>query len=115
MRILANEVTCFIRDGLKAKLEKDFGEHPFRIFREHDLHACCYFHLRQFLQRDQKWRILNEPLLRALKEDGRSALPDMMLFRKDKPIFLIEFKFKQQRSGVGRNDLHKIEQAVAHG
>ncbi|SRR6266404_53161 len=120
MRILPNEVTSFIRgrsrkDGLRARLEKDFGEHPFRIFREGDLHACCYFHLRQFLEGDQRWRILNQPLLRALKEDGRSALPDMMLFRKEKPVFLIEFKFRRLRSGVGRNDLHKMKQAVDGG
>lgn len=113
MEIRPNEVTSFINHELRAKLTKDFCGRPFRIFREGDLHACCYFHLRRFLRIDRNWRILNQPLLRGLKVGGRSALPDMVLLRNERSVFLIELKFRRRTTGVQSKDQQILKQAVS--
>lgn len=113
MAILPNDVTSIIRNDLRAKLEKDFCGRPFRIFREGDLPACCYFHLRRFLRSDRNWRILTQPLLRGLKTRGRSALPDMLLLRSEKPVFLIELKFRRRTTGAQSKDQQTLKRAVS--
>lgn len=107
-----NDVTAFIRLKLKSKLEKDFSGRVFRIFRERDLHACSYFHLRRFFSNNSNWEILNEPLLRGLKGRSRGAHPDMALLRNGKLVFLLEFKFRRRYSGVQRKDQRILRKAV---
>ncbi len=117
-KLMANDVTRFIKtkqpDGLRARLSKDFSGPPFRIFRERDLHACCYFHLRRFLQSDRSWEILNEPFLQGLKRHGKGAQPDLVLFRKNKPVFIVELKFRMKHTGIQRKDQHVLRNAVKH-
>ena len=103
--IKPNKVTRFIRKELRKKISSDFNGNPFRIFRERDLHACCYYHLRQFLWKDKDWEILNEPFLRDLK--GKGAQLDIALIRKDKLCFMIELKFRRKLSGIQKKD-HKV-------
>ena len=110
--ISANEVTSVIRRKLKKAIAKDFSGRPFRIFRERDLHACCYFHLRRFLRSDRAWEILNEPLLRGLKGKGRSARPDIVLFHNGKPVFLIELKFRRNSKGASSKDRRVLRNSV---
>lgn len=107
-----NEVVQFIRTKLKTELQKDFSDFPFRIFREKDLHTCAYYHLRHFLKDDSSWEILNEPLLRNLKGRGRSALPDIVLFHKEKPEILIELKFKKKTFGIQKKDQKVLKKSV---
>ncbi len=113
MKILTqNEVGSFIKKVLKAKLEKDFWGHPFRIFREEDLHTCAYYHLRRYLKADRNWEILNEPLLRDLKDSGKSAQPDLVLFHREKPKLIIELKFKRTLFGIQKKDKKVLEKSV---
>jgi|GEM_PF-3862145 len=107
-----NEVGKFIKTDLRSKLQEDFCGFPFRIFREEDLHTCTYYHLRRFLKADRDWEILNEPLLRDLKEKGRSAHPDIVLFHKGKSKIIIELKFKKYISGIQEKDARTLEKAV---
>src|SRR5271157_1188497 len=95
-----NQVVKFIRKTLIPKLKNDFCGSLFRIFREEDLHTCTYFHLRNYLDVDNNWEILNEPLFRNLKKKGKSAQPDIVLFHKNKPKIIIELKFKKYIFGI---------------
>ena len=107
-------VSAFISKRLKRKLKRDFCGRPFRIFRERDLHACTYYHLRTFLKGDKNWAILNEPLLRGLKGRDKSALPDIELLHNGELVYLIELKFPRRRTGVQRKDQRVLAKAVKH-
>jgi hypothetical protein len=109
------EVQSFIRHRLKSKLFNDFTRIPFRIFRERDLHACCYHHLRRFLDGDHTWEILNEPYLKNLKGRGKSAMPDMVLLRHGKPRLLLEFKFRRRGGGLRTKEQRVMRKAVKKG
>jgi len=111
-RLLPNDVNAFIRGQLQDRLTKDFIGRPFRIFRERDLHTCSYFHLRRFLRADKRWEIVNEPFLRNLKGSGKSAQPDIVLFRKGKPVFIIELKFRRKNTSVRRKDKRVFRKAL---
>jgi hypothetical protein len=113
VRVLTpNAVAAFVRRKLRSKLEEDFSGRVFRIFRERDLHACSYFHLRRFFGNNSNWEILNEPLLRGLKGRNRGAHPDMALLRNGRLNFLLEFKFRRRYSGVQRKDQRVLRMAV---
>lgn len=111
----------FISGELRKKLTKDFDGQPFRIFREHDLHACCYYHLRKFFSSDHRWTILNEPNLRNLKGRGINARPDIvLLFAKKKgdelePTILFELKFRRRHGGSGKKDTKVLRRATRPG
>lgn len=106
------EVNRFIGEDLIDKLKVDLNGSQFRIFRERDLHCCCYFHLRHYLNKDEDWRILNEPYLRGLNRKGRGAQPDIILFYQDKPTILIELKFRRRLSGMKQKDENILSDAV---
>ncbi len=110
--MLPNTVSKFIRKSLVRSLEQDFCEKPFRIFRERDLHACCYFHLRLFLKKDRDWEIINEPFLYNLKGKGKSAQPDIVLLRNGKLQYLIELKFRKNKLGAKKKDKKVLRNAV---
>lgn len=110
--ITANDVGNFVKTELRKRIESDFCDTPYRIFREADLQSCCYFHLRDFLERDPHWTILNQPYLKALMKGGRGARPDLVLFKKKKPVILIELKFRRRLSGVRSKDQQVLRRAV---
>jgi hypothetical protein len=110
-----NEITRFIKTDLAEKLDSDFQGPPFRIFRERDLHACCYFHLRRFIGRDPWWEICNEPYLKGLKGRDRGAQPDVVLFYRSKAVALIELKFRRRGIGIQRKDQRVLRRAVKKG
>ncbi len=107
-----NAVNAFIRRELKDRLQNDFSGRVFRIFRERDLHACTYFHLRRFFGKNSDWEILNEPLLRGLKGRKRGAHPDIALLRNGKLVYLLELKFRRTRYGIQRKDQRTLKRAV---
>ena len=109
-----NDVGRFIKNEFTAKVEADFCKPPFRIFRERDLQSCCYFHLRRFLRQDQEWSVLNEPYLRNIKGRGKGGHPDLVLFRRDRPVILIELKFRRRLSGVLPRDQLVLRRAVTN-
>lgn len=111
-RIIARDVGNFIKRELAEKLQKDFCEPPFRIFRERDLHSCCYFHLRSSLENDHDWAVYNEPHMRDLKAPGKGARPDIVLFRKGKPVYIIELKFSFRLSGARGKDQTVLTRSV---
>ena len=113
--IKLSEVQSFIRNGLKDRLQHDFTRTPFRIFRERDLQACVYVHLRKFLAGDHTWEILNEPYLKDLKGRGKSAKPDMVLLRRNKTRLLLEFKCLGRYSGLRRREQRVMGRAVKSG
>ncbi|HOJ19704.1 MAG TPA: hypothetical protein PLT92_14165 [Ignavibacteriaceae bacterium] len=110
--IKPNKVSRFIRKELREKIFSDFNNYPFRIFRERDLHASCYYHLRQFLFGDLSWEILNEPFLRDLKCKGKGAQPDIALIRRGKLYFIIELKFRRKLSGIQNKDHMVLNNSV---
>ena len=103
-KITPQKLGRFITHELHDNLTSDFCSPPFRIFRERDLQACCYYHLRTFLTRDSAWEICTEPCLRGLKGCGRAAHPDVALLHNGKLKALIELKFRRNRTGVGKKD-----------
>jgi hypothetical protein len=115
MSKMPNDMTRFIKTELVEKLDRDFQGLPFRIFRERDLHACCYFHLRRFVGGDPAWEVCNEPHLKGLKGRGRGAQPDVVLFHRRKPVALIELKFRRRGSGIQRKDQRVLRRAVKKG
>lgn len=112
MSITPNNVTRFIKHGLVEKLDRDFQGGRFRIFREPDLHACCYYHLRRLLERHPDWEICNEPHYRELKGRGRPAQHDVVLFYRGRAVALIELKFRVHGQGLRKKDLRVLLRAV---
>lgn len=108
------EMVKFIKNGLISKLTKDYSRKPFRIFREEDLHACTYFHLRKHIAHDGTWEILNEPQLKGLKRRNRSRHPDMLLLKDGISKFIIELKFNVHLEGIQKKDQQVLKRAV-HG
>ena len=82
------------------------------IWGKPNLHASCYYHLRQFLWEDNGWEILNEPFLRDLKSKGKGAQPDIALIRRGKLCFIIELKFRRKLSGIQNKDHIVLNNAV---
>ena len=100
-----NDWTNFIKNKLPAKLRRDLVSQ--RMFRESDLQSCCYFHLRKFGYGDKKWKILNEPWIADLK-----GKPDLLICKDQRPVFMLELKFRKAKSGAGRRDEVKLKEAV---
>ncbi len=113
--ITPQDLGRFIMRDLRNKLTLDFCGPPFRIFRERDLQACCYFHLRTFLTPDPTWEICAEPCLRALKRASRAAHPDVALLQNGHLKALIELKFRRSRRGLTKKDQHVLKRAVRKG
>jgi hypothetical protein len=101
-----NDWTNFIKKKLPDKLRRDLVSQ--RMFKESDLHSCCYFHLRKFGYGDKKWKILNEPYIADLKGN-----PDLLIYEGERPKIMLELKFwTPGKSGAGRRDEEKLKHAV---
>ena len=98
-RVTLQQVGHFIRHELKQRLRKDLRE--LRIVKEADIECASYFHLRRFLRRDDRWRVLAR---KHARRTGRYI--DMLIFRKGIPRMAIEFKWwRYQISGKDRRSL----------
>jgi len=100
-----NDWTNFIKGELKEKLKLDLL--AMKMFRESDLQACCYYHLRQFANGRGSWRILNETWIKGL---GRR--PDLLICKSTKPVLIIELKYRRRYEGPSSKDAEVLTTAV---
>lgn len=107
-----NELVKIIKTDLVSKITKDLSKVPFRIFREEDLHACTYYHLRKHIEKDPTWEILNEPQLKGLKRRNRSRHPDLLLMKDGISKFIIELKFNYHLEGIQKKDQQVLKKSV---
>lgn len=99
------DVFAWIREDLPKKVRRDvIGPHS-KIFREADLQACVYFHLRKFLSRDRTWTILNCPQFADFEQ---RYFPDIVLSQQHKRRIVIELKFRHRQSGMSTHDQKKL-------
>lgn len=92
----------FIKNKLRDKLRDDLLN--IKIIKESDLQCCIYYHLRNFLQQDTRWKISTRIFV-----PHTGKFPDIILFKKDIPKIGIELKWNKKSLGKkDRKSLHKL-------
>ncbi len=107
-KIGLRKLNGFIDKDLKKKIQSDLQNHL--IFRESDIECCVYHHLRRFLHGDGKWRVVT----RRYSRRAGGKYPDILIFRKEKPLIAIELKWGRKRiSRTDRKKLRKYQKKIS--
>jgi hypothetical protein len=90
-RITLQDVERYIggKRGLRKDLQSDYQDH--RFIREADLEVCTYYHLRECLQADKRWKIF----ARAYRK-GLGRFPDFTVLEGLKCRIVIELKWRKE-------------------
>ena len=102
-KIGLRKLNGFIDKDLKKKIQGDLQNHL--IFRESDIECCVYYHLRKFLRGDGKWRVVTRRYSRL----AGGKYPDILIFRKEKPLIAIELKW-WERKRISKTDRKKLRE-----
>lgn len=94
-------VEKFLKTELQQLLREDLLQH--KIFKEADLECCLYFHLRNRLGGENRWRIFSR---KHSRKTGHYT--DLVLYKRFTPCIAIELKWrtreldKKDRSALGK-------------
>jgi len=88
-RLNPADVDRFIRSQLRKALQDDYRRH--KMMREEDFECCAYHDLRDFLERDDHWRVFAKKYSKAI---GR--YPDLTILKDHEPVRAIELKWRRK-------------------
>jgi len=97
-------VEDFLKTRLQVLLRDDLRDH--RIFKEADLECCVYFHLRNRLESERRWRIF------ARKHSRKTGhFTDLVLYKRYTPCIAIELKWRKDE--LGKKDRSALGKALS--
>lgn len=95
------QVEEFIRKGLPGKLKRDLA--LLRMVKEADLECCVYYHLREYLHLDKRWRIFTRK-----HSPQTEHFIDVLIFHDLDACISMELKWDRRRiSSKDRGSLDK--------
>ncbi len=104
----------FIKDALRKRLLKDIRN--LYIFNEGDLQAAAWFYIREYFRKRSDHSAYNY-YVRCNPTLGNKEKPDIVVLKKLKPVYFIEFKFiKSSKNEISMDrskiikDLEKLQQ-----
>jgi hypothetical protein len=103
-KVSLSMVESFLKSGLQKLLREDVQHH--RIFKEADLECCFYFHLRNFLQKDERWRIFGR---KHSRKTGHYT--DLVVYKRFTPCIAIELKWRKDE--LGKKDRSALGKALS--
>ena len=103
-KIQLSSVESFLRHGLKRKLRRDLQD--LLIIKEADIECCAYYHLRRFLRRNTRWRVL------ARKHSVVTRhYTDLMIYKRQSCQLAIELKWRHDQ--IHEKDRRSLRRALA--
>lgn len=103
-KVSLGKVEKFLKGELQEILREDLLH--YRIFKEADLECCIYFHLRNHLKDDKRWRIFGR------KHSRRTGhYIDLLIYKRYTPCVAIELKWRTSK--LDGKDRRSLAKAVA--
>jgi hypothetical protein len=106
-KLAIGRVEQFVNKELLHCLERDLQN--LLMIKESDLECCLYFHLRRFLESDEKWKVFArkhvKPSGARIAEKKRRYI-DFIVFHGEDPKLAFELKWNAQK--LGEKDLSSL-------